>query len=133
LVPRPSGNPPKRECWNTSAGAFNKVFQFLAHLSRSTPSHTDLLKEKEQIRLLMYLLVLQNSFHNGTNLPPKRKGRWKRAPSVLPVAKIIQDLQEADQPQPGAQERSRRSRTSFVEFSMYKREHENFAKLSPNI
>jgi hypothetical protein len=72
----------RRGCAGIQTPGFNKVFQFLAHLSRSTPSHTELLKEKEHIRLLMYLLILQNSFHNGTNLPPKRKGRWKKGPSV---------------------------------------------------
>jgi hypothetical protein len=111
--------------------AFNKVFQFLAHLSRSTPSHTDLLKEKEQIRLLMYLLVLQNSFHNGTNLPPKEK-IVEEGPKRIPVANIIQEIQKQISRNPELKN-VQEIKNLFVEFSMYKREHENFAKLSPNI
>jgi hypothetical protein len=111
--------------------SFNKVFQFLAHLSRSTPTHTELLKEKEHIRLLMYLLILQNSFHNGTNLPPKEKV-MEEGPKRLPVAKIIQELQQQISRNP-EMKNQQEVKNLFIDFSMYKREHENFAKLSPNI
>jgi hypothetical protein len=56
----------------------------------------------------------------------------EEGPKRLPVAKIIQDLQQQISQNP-EMKNQQEVKNLFIDFSMYKREHENFAKLSPNI
>lgn len=111
--------------------ALNAIFSFIGSLARTTPGLDECQHIEGEMRLLIFLCALEGMFAAGILKPVVEKTGLEQ-PKAKTVPQLFQEVQArlAAEPELKADPHLK---NILVDFQLYKKEHEQFSALSPNI